>query len=163
MFDKKLNNQGATDAKHKELDSLEAELDPEVLGRLKNISASMPEGEDKRSSPVREIFKLLGDKWSTLILMVLSTGTFRYATLRRTVIILANQSVISERVLTEKLRVLERDGLVARKASADVPPRVDYSLTLLGSELFARVGDLIVWLVNNRERVEEARSKYDKQ
>jgi DNA-binding HxlR family transcriptional regulator len=74
----------------------------------------------------REVLDRVGDKWSLLVIGLLSAGTRRFSELRRSV------DGISQRVLTATLRGLERDGLVSRTVHPTVPPRVDYTLTPMG-------------------------------
>jgi DNA-binding HxlR family transcriptional regulator len=79
--------------------------------------------------PVAATVNLIGNKWKPLILRDLLTGTKRYGELRKTV------AGISQKVLTDNLRSMEEDGIVARKIYAEVPPRVEYSLSELGETL----------------------------
>jgi len=77
--------------------------------------------------PIRSILDRLGDKWSILIFLTLSTnGTMRFNEINRSI------GDISHRMLTVTLRTLEEDGLISRKIYAEVPPRVEYKLTELG-------------------------------
>jgi len=107
----------------------------ETFKSLLDLASDMDANNVDVDGPVREVFSLLGDKWSKLILLVLATGTYGHARLRRTLEILADESEISQRILTLKLRSLERDGLILRYVSSDVPPRVDYSLSDIGGQL----------------------------
>ena len=79
--------------------------------------------------PVETTLSLIGDKWKILIIRELSGGTKRFGELRKSV------GQISQKVLTENLREMQADALVSRKAYAEVPPRVEYSLTELGMSL----------------------------
>lgn len=114
-----------------------------------------------REDPVRSTFALLGDRWSTLILLVLAVGTFRHAELRRALGRLAAEENIAQRVLTQKLRALERDGFAARHVTADVPPKVSYSLTPLGHDLTRQAQALIAWLGERTEAIHAARKVFD--
>ena len=76
--------------------------------------------------PTRAVLDRVADKWSVLIVQRLSGGTMRFAQIRRAV------DGISQKVLTNTLRGLERDGIVTRRIYASVPPRVEYSLTTWG-------------------------------
>ncbi|QOY90157.1 winged helix-turn-helix transcriptional regulator [Paludibaculum fermentans] len=105
--------------------------------------------------PTRQVLDRIADKWSVLILRRLSDGTLRFAQLRRAV------DGISQKVLTNTLRGLERDGLVTRRIYASVPPRVEYSLTDLGRSLGGLVEGICCWAEANIERVEAARTVYD--
>lgn len=113
-----------------------------------------------RTDPMRTIFALLGDRWSTLILSVLATGTLRQAPLRRVISLLSSEGDISQRMLTLKLRALQRNGLVARHQSADVPPRVDYALTPLGNSLTDELARLMDWIRAHRPDIEAARQRF---
>jgi DNA-binding HxlR family transcriptional regulator len=97
----------------------------------------------------------LADKWTVLIVRRLAEGTLRFAQLRRAV------DGISQKVLTNTLRGLERDGIVSRRIYASVPPRVEYSLTELGRSLCDLVDGICNWAEANMERVQEARAVYD--
>lgn len=79
--------------------------------------------------PVETTLSLMGDKWKTLILRDLLTGTKRFGELKKSL------TGISQKVLTQHLRIMEGSGLVNRKVYAEVPPRVEYSLTELGRSL----------------------------
>ena len=104
----------------------------------------------------RELLDRVGDKWSVYVLHVLSSaGTVRFNELRSRV------DGISQRMLTVTLRGLERDGLVVRTAFAEVPPRVEYALTSLGSTLSALVCGLVEWSGAHLPEVDAARAAYD--
>jgi DNA-binding HxlR family transcriptional regulator len=105
--------------------------------------------------PTRQVLDRIADKWTVLIIRSLSGGTLRFAQLRRTV------DGISQKVLTNTLRGLERDGIVTRRIYASVPPRVEYSLTSLGRSLGDLVEGICVWAEANIEHVHEAREVYD--
>ncbi len=102
----------------------------------------------------REVLARIGDKWSVLILMRLSTGTTRYNELKR-------QLGISQRMLTLTLRGLERDGLVLRTVHGTIPPRVDYALTALGQSLQKPLGELKAWAAGHTADIEQARREFD--
>jgi DNA-binding HxlR family transcriptional regulator len=106
--------------------------------------------------PTRQVLDLVADKWTVLIIQRLSTGTLRFAQLRRAV------DGISQKVLTNTLRGLERDGIVSRRVYASVPPKVEYSLTGLGRSLCGLVGGICGWAEANIEQVQEAREEYDR-
>ena len=107
--------------------------------------------------PVREVLDRIGDKWSLLVLHVLSDRTRRFTELRNAI------DGISQRMLTVTLRGLERDGLLTRTVHPVVPPRVDYTLTDLGHGLSATVADLVQWAEDNRPHIDNARRAYDQQ
>ena len=79
--------------------------------------------------PVETTLTLIGDKWKVLILRDLTNGTMRFGELKKSV------GNVSQKVLTAQLRTMEESGLVNRKVYAEVPPRVEYSLTELGKSL----------------------------
>lgn len=115
----------------------------------------------QRHDPIREIFAMLGDRWTMLILLVLEIGTWRHADLRRVLAQLSAERSISQRVLTLKLRALERDGIVTRSITSDVPPRVSYALTEMGSDLTAKASDLLQWVRQRIDLVKAAREAFD--
>ena len=104
---------------------------------------------------IRESVCLLSSKWSVDVLLALGDGTRRYHEL------LEDLSPISEKVLTQTLRAMERDGLVVRRVHAEVPPRVEYALTPLGATLAPPLRALGAWSVSHGKRVEEARDRFD--
>ena len=105
--------------------------------------------------PTRQIVGRIGDKWTLLVLYALRTGTHRYTELR------ADVKGVSQKMLTQTLRALERDGLVDRHVHATVPPRVDYTLTELGASLAEAIGTIRTWAYDHVDEVEAARGRYD--
>lgn len=106
---------------------------------------------------IRETIGVLSSKWAVGALLALGEGPRRYHEL------LAELAPISEKVLTQTLRGMERDGLIARRVHAEVPPRVDYQLTPVGASLAAPMKALGNWAITNSSRVEAARQQYDEQ
>jgi len=104
---------------------------------------------------VNDILARVGDKWSVRVVMSLADGSQRFNELRRGI------PGISQRMLTRTLRGLERDGLVSRKVTPSVPPRVDYALTALGVSLCDPVARLGNWAIANIAKVETARAQFD--
>lgn len=97
--------------------------------------------------PVALTAALIGNKWKLLILRDLLTGPKRFGALRK------NLAGISQKVLTENLRGMERDGLVTRTVHAQVPPRVDYALSALGQSLEPVIEAMKDWgLAYGRQR-----------
>jgi len=129
---------------------------------MEKLSRTMTKHGIRREDPVRSVFGLLGDRWSTLILLVLASGDWRYSELRRILGRLGSEEKISQRVLTLKLRTLERDGMVARHVIDRSPPRVSYELTPLGRELHIEAERLIDWVIEREVSIEEARSRFDR-
>lgn len=107
--------------------------------------------------PTRQIINRIGDRWSLLVLYALEARTLRFQELRRAV------DGISQKMLTQTLRGLERDGLLTRTVYASIPPRVDYALTPLGQSLSERITAIRIWAYNNIENIAGARAAFDKQ
>lgn len=105
--------------------------------------------------PVRHVMDGIGDKWSILIITALKADTRRFSELKREI------PDISQRMLTQTLRKLERDGYVGRVVTPQIPPRVDYSLTDLGQSLCTQLAPLAQWALDSRDRIAEARARYD--
>ncbi|MBZ4336101.1 helix-turn-helix domain-containing protein [Corallococcus sp. AS-1-12] len=104
--------------------------------------------------PGRDVLDHVVSKWGMLIMLALAERTYRYAELRRRV------GGVSERMLALTLRTLEEDGFVARRDHGEVPPRVDYSLTPLGSGLAEHLDALGRWIATNTPKVLAAREKH---
>jgi DNA-binding HxlR family transcriptional regulator len=108
------------------------------------------------ASLVRDLIGRVADKWTMLILEVLAeTAPLRFTRLSELV------DGISQKMLTQTLRTMERDGLVVRTVYPVVPPKVEYKLTDLGITLGAAFCGVWVWAANNLEAVEKARSDFD--
>ncbi|AZS89886.1 winged helix-turn-helix transcriptional regulator [Streptomyces griseoviridis] len=105
--------------------------------------------------PHRLVLEHLTSRWGVLVLIALLERPYRFSELRRAI------GRVSEKMLTQTLQTLERDGLVHRDAKPVIPPRVDYSLTDLGREAAEQVRALARWTESRMERVEEARQRYD--
>jgi DNA-binding HxlR family transcriptional regulator len=105
---------------------------------------------------VREVLGRVGDKWSALTIARLGTGTQRFSQLRRDI------DGISQRMLTVTLRNLERDGLVSRQIYPEVPPRVEYTLTDLGTSLHGSILGLVQWSEDHTTEIQRARTRYDR-
>ncbi len=105
---------------------------------------------------IRETLSRVGDKWSVLIVTILSEEPLRFNELRRRI------EGISQRMLTLTLRELERDGLVTRTVTPTNPPSVEYALTELGSTLLVPVKALIMWTKDNYPTISKAQQKFDR-
>ncbi|MEO1679205.1 MAG: helix-turn-helix domain-containing protein [Pseudomonadota bacterium] len=110
---------------------------------------------DPEICPIRHVLDGIGDKWTILILTGLKLGSQRFSALRRAI------PDISQKMLTQTLRKLERDGYVTRTVTPTVPPRVDYSLTPLGQSLVEHLAPLADWALSHRDAVARARAEYD--
>ncbi|PYE41710.1 HxlR family transcriptional regulator [Rhizobium sp. PP-F2F-G20b] len=97
----------------------------------------------------------IGDKWSMLVVMLLTPGPKRFNALKRAL------GSISQRMLTLTLRNLERDGLVTRTIYPTIPPKVEYALTELGQSLREPVQTLGNWAFEHQETIDQARLAYD--
>lgn len=104
------------------------------------------------SAFIREVLDRIGDKWTVLIVSTLSGGTLRYSVLQ------ASIPGISQRMLTQTLKHLERDGLITRTAYPEVPPRVEYDLTDLGRSLLDAVTAMTGWAVAHHSEVARNRA-----
>src|SRR3977135_4251614 len=117
------------------------------------IPGNLHVAEDCRA--VSEVLARVGDKWTVLVVSLLGHGPKRFNEIRRAL------GSISQRMLTLTLRGLERDGLVTRTVFPTGPPRVDYELTKLGPSLLEPVSGIGLWARQNRERIQEARRRFD--
>ncbi|MFF7280664.1 winged helix-turn-helix transcriptional regulator [Streptomyces griseorubiginosus] len=102
---------------------------------------------------IRQVLDRVGDKWSLLLIAVVEAGPLRYTDLQRQV------PGISQRMLTLTLRQLREDGLITRTAYAEVPPRVEYSLTPLGRGLHEIVTSLIGWAADHHDEIRAHRAR----
>jgi DNA-binding HxlR family transcriptional regulator len=105
--------------------------------------------------PVRDVIDHLGDKWSTLLITVLSGGPQRFSALHRAV------PDISKRMLTQTLRTLERDGLVLRQVFPTKPPSVEYRLSSLGESFLEPLARLTDWALDAHPSIRTARAAFD--
>lgn len=107
------------------------------------------------STFIREVLDRIGDKWTGLIISTLNAGPLRYSDLQ------ASVPGISQRMLTQTLKHLERDGLITRTAYPEVPPRVEYELTRLGRSLMNAVMAMVGWAVTHHAEVAANRATND--
>ena len=107
--------------------------------------------------PTRELLSTLTDKWAALVIAGLAGGPQRHGELARRI------AGVSQKMLTQTLRTLERDGLLSRTVTASVPVRVDYELTPLGRELLPVMVAIKTWAESHMDRVFEARARFDEQ
>ncbi|MER6529801.1 helix-turn-helix domain-containing protein [Streptomyces sp. NPDC001508] len=112
-------------------------------------------GRDDTTCRVRDVLDRIGSKWSLTVINELGPGTRRFTEIKNAV------PGISQRMLTETLRALERDGLVSRTVHPVVPPRVDYALTPLGRTLLDTVRTLLDWALHHIDDIDAARDAYD--
>ena len=107
--------------------------------------------QDLPACPVETTLKLIGNKWEVLVLRDLMPGTKRFGELKQSI------GGISQKVLTSKLREMEADGLVERHVFAEVPPRVEYSLTPLGRTLKPVLDAMEQWGTAYKKRIAAGR------
>ena len=107
-----------------------------------------------RNCTSRSALEAVASKWGVLALLALGEGEFRFNALRRKV------EGVSEKMLSQTLRTLERDGMVTREVRSAIPPRVEYSLTPLGTQVAERLRDLADLLENSVGAVGAARENY---
>ncbi|HTK23283.1 MAG TPA: helix-turn-helix domain-containing protein [Gaiella sp.] len=105
--------------------------------------------------PSRQVLAALSDKWVTLVLTALADGPKRYSQLARRI------AGVSQKMLTQTLRTLERDGLVTRTITPSVPVRVDYQLTPLGKTILPVVAAIKQWSETHIDEIHVARAGYD--
>lgn len=105
--------------------------------------------------PVRGVLDRIGDKWSVLIVLILAERPHRFGELRRAV------ADISQRMLTQTLRDLQRDGLITRHVFPTNPPSVEYRLSPLGTSLLGPLGGLVQWADAHHGAIKAARVAFD--
>lgn len=108
------------------------------------------------SCPSRLVLDRIADKWTALVVGSLAEGTKRFGKLRRDV------AGVSQKMLTQTLRDLERDGLVERRVHPTVPVTVEYSLTEVGRTLIKPLEALSAWAVAHIAQIEAARARYER-
>jgi DNA-binding HxlR family transcriptional regulator len=113
-----------------------------------------PPGEE--GCALREVLDRIGDKWSVIVVVLLSDGPRRFTELLRSI------DGISQRMLTVTLRSLERDGLVLRTVHPTVPPKVEYELTATGRALREPLAVLVRWAEEHRAGIARSRAAYDR-
>ncbi len=101
--------------------------------------------------PVTDVLRLLGDKWTVLVIVLLGKRPYRYNELHRGI------QGISQRMLTRTLRDLEQDGIVRRTVFPTVPPSVEYSITELGQSLLVPLSAVADWAVDHHAEIAAAR------
>ncbi|MAM62628.1 helix-turn-helix domain-containing protein [Maritimibacter sp. UBA3975] len=110
---------------------------------------------DVDGCPVRQVLSKVTGKWQVLIVLSLEDGTLRFGELKRTI------GDITQRVLTENLRSLERDGYVTRSVDPGPPIAVRYTLTDMGHELLPLLKALTGWAAERHADVKRARNEFD--
>lgn len=106
--------------------------------------------------PSRSVIQMLADKWTMLVIQALSSGPMRFSELRRHI------NGVTQKMLTQSLRSLERDGLATRTVYATTPPSVEYALSPLGESLTVITGQMCLWAEGHMVQVLVAQRDYDK-
>jgi DNA-binding HxlR family transcriptional regulator len=124
---------------------------------LSDTHTLVPSGQHAQGDcrAVADVLARIGDKWTVMVVGVLSKGPMRYSQIQKAI------DGVSQRMLTLTLKGLERDGLVSRSVYPTNPPRVDYTLTERGHTLIVPVHGLWLWAQANKAAIDEARRKFD--
>jgi len=112
--------------------------------------------EENNTCPIAGSINIFDGKWKSEILYYINLGPRRFNELRRLI------PEVTQRMLTQQLRELQRDGIINRKQYMEIPPKVVYSMTNLGNSLIPIFNQLEKWSALNMSKVEQSRSKYDK-
>ena len=118
-----------------------------------NESTSQSTAPNLPACPVETTLTLISDKWKVLILRDLLTGTKRFGELRKSI------GTVSQKVLTSQLRQMEESGLLTRKVYAEVPPRVEYTLTEFGYSLKPIMDAMWAWGENYKKKLSAEESE----
>lgn len=119
------------------------------------IYRATADGRSLADCPVRNVMDSISGRWASLLVMALAERAYRFGELRRLV------PDISQRMLTQTLRDLQRDGYVHREVFPTKPPSVEYSLTDLGRSMSEPLLTLIQWAERNHDSVRRARTEFD--
>jgi DNA-binding HxlR family transcriptional regulator len=126
---------------------------PPQASALTDKSASL---DPEQACPIAPLVDIVFSRWTTPILWALNEfGRQRFVELERSI------SSITPKVLTQRLRQLERDGLIVRTYHAEIPPRVEYEISDLGRSLAPLFASLSQWATTNLDKVDRARRDYD--
>jgi len=123
-------------------------------GHIKDFCETLTEAEDALT---REMVSRISDKWSLWTMSVIA----EHGQPMRFSRVMDQVEGISQKSLTKTLRGLERDGLVTREVFAEVPPRVEYTITALGAEMLDNVAPLWLWVAKSVQRFQDCRAAFD--
>ena len=126
----------------------------QIMQTLPTMSRLCAEGHDP--DVFRSVLQRIGDKWSLLLIGILTERPHRFTELLRTV------PGVSRRMLTVTLRALQRDGLVDRTVFAEVPPRVEYEVTELVRSLGSLARDIADWAATHQDEIVTHREAFDR-
>lgn len=127
----------------------------EPVRRIVSLRREPQPGDPDNCRAVMRLLDRIGDKWTVMVVGVLSRGPQRFNAIQREI------EGLSHRMLTITLRGLERDGLVNRTAFATIPPKVEYELTQLGWSLLEPLQAMAAWAFRNQPVVEAAQAAFD--
>jgi DNA-binding HxlR family transcriptional regulator len=113
------------------------------------------EDESCKSCSTQQALSLIADKWTVLVIDALANGHQRYSEIHRSI------GCITHKMLAQTLRRLERDGMLERKVYPVVPPKTEYTLTILGETLMAPIHAFYQWSEAHMQAVDQARITYD--
>ena len=128
---------------------------------LVDLVTNMARFGNRREDPVRMVQSFLGDRWSSLVMHLLSGGMLRFTELRRLIGAVSAEKEISPRMLTLKLRLMERDGLIVRHVTDGAQHRVEYRLTPLGLGAYEQFSSMVRWSQAATQSIRSARRDYD--
>ncbi len=132
-------------------------ITPAIRAALAEVISCVTTGELVTDTcPVRDVLDRVSGKWASLLMMALGVRPHRFGELKRAV------PDISQRMLTQTLRDLQRDGLISRHVFATVPPSVEYRLTALGESMVPPFMVLAAWANKNHDAIRAARMAYDR-
>ncbi|MBE1484887.1 winged helix-turn-helix transcriptional regulator [Plantactinospora soyae] len=126
-----------------------------VRANVRTVPGPCARWNDEDADFIREVLDLVGDKWSVLIIGTLADGPIRYSDLADAI------PGISQRMLTLTLKHLRRTGLITRTSYPEVPPRVEYTLTELGTSLLSTVLALAAWSADHHGEIRRHQAAYD--
>jgi DNA-binding HxlR family transcriptional regulator len=130
-------------------------LSSQLVSAAKPRASQLPPNPYDSKCPTRLVLDRIGDKWTVLVLGLLCERPLRFNQMRRTI------DGLTQKMLSQTLKALDRDGLVARKVNATMPVTVEYSITPLGATLAATVEELQRWARDHIEEVVQAQRRYD--
>ncbi len=129
-------------------------ITPAMREAMKAVMVEVEGKVDSSKCPIRDVLDHLGDKWSSLLMVALGTRPHRFGELKRAV------PDISQRMLTQTLRDLQRDGLISRHVFPTQPPSVEYRLTPLGESIMPPLMGLMKWASEAHPLIRAAREAY---
>jgi DNA-binding HxlR family transcriptional regulator len=132
----------------------EPHITPDLLKAMQAVMVEVEGKVDSSKCPVRDVLDHIGDKWSSLLMVALGTRPHRFGELKRAV------PDISQRMLTQTLRDLQRDGLISRHVFPTLPPSVEYRLTPLGESMMPPLMGLMKWAADHHALIRAARVIY---